>query len=121
MIVPTATNLKLKFPEFATLDDATVEFAIEEAALFVDDSWLVDTQTLGILYLAAHRLMISQMAAMSATGQIVQSERMGEMSVTYAQVPQASAAVDVSDFSITWYGRRYMELAHINNPPIAVI
>lgn len=121
MIVPAAQNLKLIFPEFAQTPDAVVEFAIEEASQFVDDSWIVDTQTIAITYLAAHFLMIRQMTAQSATGQIVQSERMGEMSVTYANIPQLLGPVEIGDYEITPYGRKYMEYARINNPGIAVI
>ncbi len=120
MIVPAAQNLKLKFPEFGALDDATVEFAIEEAARNVDDSWLANDATLALLYLAAHYLMVSQMRAVASTGQVVQSERMGEMSVTYAGFPQPTAT-DAMDLRTTLYGIRYLELAHINFPPIAVI
>jgi hypothetical protein len=120
MIVPAAQNLKLKFPEFAQLDDATVEFAIEEASRNVDDSWLPKDATLGLLYLAAHYLMVGQQRAQSATGQVVQSEKMGEMSITYAQFPQINAT-DASDLKTTLYGVRFLELAHINFPPIAVI
>jgi hypothetical protein len=120
MIVPTAINLKMKFPEFQGIADAQVEFAIEEASLFVDDSWLPDTQTLGILYLAAHYLMVEIMRAQSATGQVITSERMGEMSVTYAGMQPFTEATS-SDWMTTLYGMRFREFAHINNPPIAII
>jgi hypothetical protein len=120
MIVPTAVNLKMKFPEFANINDASVEFAIEEASLFVDDAWLPDTQTLGILYLAAHYLQMSIITAQSASGQIITSERMGEIGVTYA-TPLQITEKEPSDWLLTLYGRRFREFCQINNPPIAII
>jgi hypothetical protein len=120
MIIPTAVNLKMKFPEFANVDDASVEFAIEEAALFVDDNWLPDTQILGVLYLAAHYLQMTIMLAASATGQPITSERMGPMSITYASPVQITEATS-SDWMLTMYGRRFREFCQINNPPIAII
>ncbi len=64
--------------------------------------------------------MVSQMRAQAANGQIVQSERMGEMSITYATYPQP-LPTDAMDLRTTLYGLRYLELAHINFPAIAVI
>ena len=120
MIVPTTINFKMKFPEFQNVPDATVEFFIEEASFFVDDGWLQDTQTLGILYLAAHYLQMSIITAQSATGQIITSERMGEIGVTYAN-PLQITEKEPGDWLLTVYGRRYRELCWINNPPVAII
>ena len=122
MIVPTAVNLKMKFPEFAIVPDASAEFAIEEASRWVDDSWLPNDQTLAILYLAAHLLMVSIIRAQSATGQIITSERMGEISVTYLTSSLLPSQTHFSsDLLTTLYGTRYLEMAHVNVPPIAII
>ena len=120
MIVPSAVNLKMRFPEFAAVPDATVEFAIEEAARWVDDSWLPNDQILAILYLACHYMAIAAMAATSAGGQPIASTRMGEISVTYVTPPAIGEATS-SDLLQTWYGRRFRDILHANFPPIAVI
>jgi hypothetical protein len=121
MIVPTTNNLKAKFPEFADESDASVEFAIEEAQLNVDDTW-IDTlnSTLGLYYLSAHYLMVSRSRAESASGQMVRSENFGPMSVTYA-TPNQPTAASSSDLTTTPYGTRFLELVHLNFPPVAVV
>lgn len=120
MIVPTASNVKFKFPEFASVADSDVEFAIEEASRNVDDSWLEGDRTLALMYLTGHYLAQSLQRAASATGQKIRSERVGDMSITYEN-PTEPTNVDQNDLYTTMYGRRYMELAHINFPGIAVI
>jgi Protein of unknown function (DUF4054) len=121
MILPSATNMKFKFPEFNSVDDATIEFAIEEAvATCGSDSgqWIDDANlTLGIMYYAAHLLQVSLMRAESATGQVVSSERIGELSVTYA-VPDQNRAID---FTMTIYGSRFLGLARKNFPAILTV
>jgi len=120
MIIPTATNLKAVFPEFADQPDAAVEFAIEQASRNVDDSWLEKDRTLALLFLSAHYLMVGIQRSQSATGQIVTGERMGEMSVNYGSIPGPGPNA-MSDLDATLYGIRFKELANINFPSVAVI
>jgi len=120
MIIPSALNVKMKFPEFQSQDDATIEFAIEEAARSVDDSWIAADQTLGIMYLAAHYLMVSIQRAESAAGEVVESERIGPLSITYKTPDQASSA-STSDLTTTQYGTRFRELMIRSNPAVAII
>jgi Protein of unknown function (DUF4054) len=116
----TAANIKIKFPEFAGTDDAQIEFAIEEAARNVDDTWLEKDKMLGWMYMTAHYLMVSISRAASGTGQQIQSERIGEISVTYATSQQPTIA-SPSDLTTTPYGTRFLELANLNFPPVLVI
>lgn len=113
-------SMKLKFPEFADETDAAIGFALEEASRNVDDSWLPKDQDLGLMYLAAHYLMVSISRRESGSGQQVASERMGEMSITYKTADQPKAA-ESSDLTTTPYGTRFLELAHLNFPPVAII
>lgn len=58
-LVPTAADLKARFPGFAAVDDAVVTAAIDEAALLVDNSWSSQaTFTLGRMLVAAHILTL---------------------------------------------------------------
>lgn len=119
MPTPTAQSMKLKFPEFAGQDDTSIEFAIEEAGLSVDDSWINDTyQTIAVMYLAAHYLMVSISRAESATGQRLKSETMDGMSKTY---DNDAARPDPSDYTTTQYGTRYLEMLKVNKPGIMLI
>jgi hypothetical protein len=120
-IVPTATSIKLKFPEFSGLADGTVEFAIEEALMYVTDAsgWVTETdQTMASMYLTAHHLMVTLSRAQSGTGQRIKSETMGGMSITYdtdATTPESG------DYTTTPYGKRFLELVQQNFPAIGIV
>jgi hypothetical protein len=124
MIVPSATNIKFKFPEFNIVDDATIEFAIEEAVIACggDGNWIDEAnQTLAIMYYTAHLLMVSIQRAQSAAGQVVSSERVGELSVTYA-VPQMSQPSESAiDLTMTPYGVRFLGLVRSNFPAVLTV
>ena len=126
MTVPTAANFKFKFaPAFNLVDDATIEFAIEEAVVACNnwstgdvDAWIDDAnQTLGIYYYAAHILQVSIMRGLSATGQVVSSERTPDLSVTYA-VPNQNTPID---FTMTIYGERFIGLVRKNFPLVLTV
>jgi hypothetical protein len=114
-------SIKLKFPEFAGLADGTVEFAIEEALMYVTDTsgWVTDKdQTMASMYLTAHHLMVTLSRAQSGTGQRIKSETMGGMSITYdtdATIPEAG------DYTTTPYGVRFLEIVQQNFPAIGII
>jgi hypothetical protein len=68
-IVPTADDLKSRFPEFADVADATIDPFIQAALLWVDESWFERDYPYAIIYLAAHYLTMYQRAlAAGATG-----------------------------------------------------
>ncbi len=120
-LVPTALSIKLKFMEFASLADGTIEFAIEEAGLSISNSagWTSDSdQTMAHMYLAAHHLMVTIARAQSGTGQRIKSESIDGMSMTFdtdAVIP------DAGDYNTTPYGSRYLDLVQLNFPAIMVI
>lgn len=120
MIIPTSTSIKFKFSEFSNIDDASVELAIEEACVMCSGGdWIDDAnQSLGIIYLTGHLLMVSLQRAQSASGQVVQSERVGELSVTYVTPPQPGATDTAIDYAMTPYGVRYLGLVRANFPAI---
>lgn len=120
MTTVTATSMKLKFPEFAGQDDASIEFALEEASRNVDDTWLEKDRTLALMYMAAHYLSVAINNASVVNNQQVISERIGEISVTYAQTP-APSLKDSSNLQMSPYGMRYLELSKLNFPQVMVI
>jgi hypothetical protein len=117
--LPSSVNMKMRFPEFADVEDTTIEFAIEEASGGVDDSWLDRDKTLAVMYLAAHYLMVSIQRSESATGQSIRSETIGRMSITYDSAGAVNA--DAGDLGSTQYGTRYLDMLRGNKPPIMVI
>lgn len=102
------TSIKLRFPEFAAETDASVAFAIEEATRgFNSDKWGT-TMNLALSNLVAHFLSVA-IERRDGGGQVLASERIGEISMTYQTVTKQSA--DPSDYSTTPYGSRYLNLA----------
>ena len=116
----TAATMMLKFPEFTKEDPASIEFAIEEAVLNTTATWSFPDRDLGTMYYAAHLLMVSISRRESAEGQVIQSERVGELSVTY-KVPDQPTEVNPSDLTTTIYGARFLELAKLNFPPVLTV
>ena len=114
--VPTTSSIKMRFPEFANVDDAVIEFAIEEARTEFGDgeNWTTGA-SIGLLYLSAH--FVSCSLARSASGGVggdsqIKSESFGRFSVTYADTSNPAATPDDKDS--TSYGRRYLELVSGN-------
>ena len=115
---PTALSMKLKFPEFASQPDGALEFAIEEALLSVDDSWIESHRNVATMYLAAHFLMVSISRTQSGTGQRIKSESMGGMSITY---DSDAMQPDPEDFTTTAYGLRFKGFLDANHPGVLLI
>lgn len=116
----TATAIKNKFHEFGSEADTHIEFAIEEASLNVDDTWLEGDRRLAVMYLTAHYLKVAISRAASDTGQQIASERIGEISISYHPTPQPTM-VNQSDLTTTPYGTRFLELAKFNFPGVLVV
>ena len=116
--VPTSVSMKLKFPEFVPQTDTTIEFAIEEALLSVDDTWIPEFMTVAVMYLAAHHVMVAIARAESGTGQRLKSESMDGMSKTY---DNDTPRPDPADYTTTSYGSRYLEMLRSNVPGILMI
>jgi hypothetical protein len=115
----SAHTVKMRFPEFETVQSTQIEFAIEEAAMWVDSTW-GDLQALGLLYLSAHYLMMWASRAGSGTGQQIASEGYtGVVSVTYTTAPQLTET-EVDDLSQTFYGVRFKSLrdAAVGGPAV---
>ena len=118
-LVPTALSMKLKFPEFASMADGTIEFAIEEASMSISKGWVTEAdQTLAHMYLTAHLLMVTLSRAASGTGQRIKSESMDGMSITY---DTDGVTPDAGNYTTTEYGSRFLDLAKLNFPAVLVI
>jgi len=122
MIVPDVNSIKLKFPEFASVAPAAIELAIEEAVVCCGGGdWINDAnQTLALMYYTAHLLEVQRVRAQSAGGQLIKSERIGELAMTY-EVPQQPTLTDVTDLNSTTYGVRYLGLVARNIPAVLVV
>jgi hypothetical protein len=124
-VAPTPAQFKARFPEFEAVADATVAFAIEEAGLSVDDSWIEQDFSLAINYLTAHILAAGGALSGNAAGAAVQgpvtSESLGDASVTYADKSKVVGVEGLAaELASTTYGQRYLRLQRRNHPAVAV-
>jgi hypothetical protein len=126
MTVPSSMNMKFKFPEFTDIADTSIEFAIEEAVVANDGKaianggeWISDAeQTLAVMYYAAHLMQMSIMRAASGTGQIITSDRIGELSISYGGSANPGGP---SDFKMTTYGTKYLDIVRRNFPAVLTV
>lgn len=109
--VPTATEFKSRHARFASIADGTVTAYITEAANMVGTAWADADGPVGIMYLAAHMMIMEGAAAPTKTapgvGVQIKKVKAGEVETEFA--------VDQSrGFGATVYGERYLELANRN-------
>lgn len=116
---PTVAELKVRFPAFSAVADATVQAALDEAALRVDESWIDEASfRLGRMLYAAHVLTLDQNGSgVAATLGGFRSVTMGPLSITRG----GPDSVLVGELASTGYGARFMALLRINQPPVAIV
>lgn len=114
LVMPDPVSMKTRYPELTTVADASLAFAIEEAALFVDDTWMERDRIPAISALAAHFMAVAGASA-GVDGREVTSETIGPISVTYAQVAAAAASPAGSNYAGTAYGKQYKVLLRRNH------
>jgi hypothetical protein len=115
LAIPTASSIKMRFPEFSAVDDQVVEFAIEEARLEVSDDWTANGN-LALVYLTAHYVACSvARAASGGTGDSAEiaSESIGRLSISY-RAPSTSSSSTSEDKDSTTYGRRFIDILGAN-------
>ncbi|WP_225768513.1 DUF4054 domain-containing protein [Inquilinus sp. Marseille-Q2685] len=119
---PAPADLKARFPGFATVADAIVQAALDEAALQVGETWASEADArLGRLLLAAHVLTLdgqgsgAEAAAAAAGG----FRRMRSGALELERPDTADAGPGALDS--TGYGRRFLELMRRNVPAVTVV
>jgi uncharacterized protein DUF4054 len=113
---------KSMFPSVGDIDDATLQTALDEAALYVDDSWDEQDFTMATFYLAGHFVEAAQNVS-GTQGRLVTSERIGtEISVSYASATAPSAqSTSYPSLVTTSFGLMFLSLLRRNSPGIAVV
>jgi len=124
--VPTAADLKTRFPAFEACDDQTVDFALAEAAALVDDSWSSQADfTLGRLLYAAHILTLegygSGSEAKTAGGGLSAFKTIKSGALTLTRGDDAAAVA--GKVETTTFGQRFTQLQGLNRggPLLAVV
>jgi hypothetical protein len=128
--IPNAATFKARHPRFAALADATVDLLIAEAARTVTTDWAEEDYADGIMYLAAHLIVMEGLLDPTGTalgvGNQIKKTKAGEVEVEFATDAAPSGNGNVRDlYSRTSYGKRYLELAARNgglcSPAVLVV
>jgi len=117
-VVPNVDAFKAMFPEFEDVDDSTVQIALDQAGQFVDSSWGA-SQTAGQIYLAAHFMSIAASTS-DTSGQIVTSESIGRISISYA-TSSAAGGSNGGGLGSTGYGLVFRNMLTAQGFGIAVV
>lgn len=109
----TLGTFRTRFPEFASIADATLQLYIDDAVADLDQGIWGDTATAdrATSFFAAHRVATSLDAgggAVSGQGGALASASADGVSSTWVQ-PEGLSALDLALWS-TVYGQRFLEL-----------
>lgn len=104
-IVPTAADLKARYPAFAAAADATVNVWIEDAQRIVTTSWAEADYRPGIMSLAAHNMAEQGILTGGQSLAGVTSFRSSQFSVSLSD-----EAASATGYAATIYGREYRTL-----------
>lgn len=124
-VPPTASDLKQRFPEFATVSNALVGLILAEASAQVGETWLERDRKPATLCLAAHMLAMEGEPGRTATGQgsavtgPVRRRKVGDVETEYAGY--GASEYGRSGYGASEYGRRFEELMRRNFPAVAVV
>lgn len=108
--LPTAANLKARFPEFSAVSDAIVTEAIREASGMVDKTWLESDYRIAIMLAACHIMALEGLGtgpdskSNSGSAANFQTIRSGQLTLTRGNTV---AYGDGSWWGSTRYGRRF--------------
>ena len=122
--VPTAADLKARYPAFAAVADATVNAMIVEANRSVDETWTEGDYTLAIMTLAAHIMAMEGLGtdpdSQNNTGQMSNFQLIRSGQLTLQRKSQTVTGT-VDWYSQTRFGTRYLELLARNKPAVQTI
>ena len=130
--VPSALDLKARYPEFAPVDNALIGAVINEAAAQVSTRWLERDFVPAIINLAAHTLASEGEPSRTRNDGVVvvergpiKSETVGAITTTYASTDdnasQSASGVAPNQLADTVYGRRYLMLLRKNFAGVVVV
>lgn len=109
--LPTATELKTRYPKFAAVADATVTAVILDASRSVDQSWFEEDYQPAIMALAAHMLVLEGLGAdVAAQLQGFKSLTVGPLQL----VRDEGISAEKNWYLQTGYGQRYWQLLLAN-------
>jgi len=112
-MVTNPTDFKLRFPEFASIDDARIQLFLDDAVLMMtsEDKWL-EYYTLAQSYYAAHLLIAGEFSSMGDSGAMFP---LAHSEVDDVVLKRAVGDVDpkAEELLSTTYGKRYLKYRKI--------
>jgi hypothetical protein len=124
---PTVADFKTRFPQFASIPDATVQAILDEAIPQVGETWLERDRTPGVLHLTAH-LIASQGIGVTVPGGgpavtgAVKRRKVGDVEVEFAGTAGSAGATGLAAYYLsTSYGNVFYQLLRKNFPAVAVV
>lgn len=110
--VPTAADLKARYPAFAAVGEPVVDQALLEASNRVDDSWSEKDYPTAIMLYAAHLLALDGLGT-SVEVQLAGFKRVKAGSLELERSDK-DGAIGAGSILSTSYGQRYSELLELN-------
>jgi len=107
---PTPANLKLRYPDFAAIADAVIQYWIDDSTRGVDESWIEADYQPARLALAAHNMSRNGIGS-GSNAQIpagVTNFRSGSFAVSFTD--SAAAQQAAGGYASTRYGQEYLEM-----------
>lgn len=104
----TPSNIKARFPEFNTIDDATIQTLLDETSIFITSKY-GKYEDICTYYYVAHTITINRNEATGnyQPSQLTASESVGNVSTSYANPTLENT--DDAFYSSTSYGQKYLE------------
>jgi hypothetical protein len=111
---PTTSDLKARFPAFASVDASIIDTVLAEAVNAADDSWVNETDfRMGRMLYAAHVLTLDGFGTGAEADQ-ARAGLLGFTTVKSGTLEVQRPAAGKGGMSSTVYGARYMELLKRN-------
>lgn len=108
---PTPTTLKARYPAFAAVEDATIDYWLTDSLRFVDSSWIEDDRAPAMMALAAHQMALSGIGTQSGAAALpagVTRFRSASMDVSVSE--SAASAAAKGGYGSTRYGLEFQAL-----------
>lgn len=114
-----------KFPEFKSVDNNKIIFALDEAKLQINSKIWGKYYEVGILYLTAHILAIggnlnADDTISSAPLKEIASKSVGALSISYTS-GKTGFENDSGSYFLTKYGQRFLELKKLITPHFGLV
>lgn len=129
-VIDTGTPLnvvafKSMFPQFESVDDGVLQTALDEAGLYVDDTWTMPDAITATFYLAAHFVSVTLMTASTGgiSGTQVTQEHIGQISVSYGAGASSGStrSSGYPSLQTTNFGLMFLALMRRHSPGIAIV